>query len=60
MNYRYKNRYGPDYGKTWLYFPDGDGVPHIVNLTSASVEQEHQSYLRKDFDKKIEYRLYMR
>ncbi|KAJ6617598.1 hypothetical protein Bhyg_17391, partial [Pseudolycoriella hygida] len=24
-----------NYGKTWMYFPDGDGVPQIVNLTES-------------------------
>lgn len=22
-----------EYGKTWIYFPDGDGVPQIANIT---------------------------
>ncbi|KAJ0175583.1 hypothetical protein K1T71_008742 [Dendrolimus kikuchii] len=55
----YKNQYGPDYGKSWIYFPDGDGVPHIVNLTTPIEQQDNRSYLRNDFnDDDVEFRFY--
>lgn len=35
-----RNMKDPNYGKTWMYFPNGDGVPIIANLTDpGSVRQ---------------------
>lgn len=25
-----------NYGKTWMYFPDGDGVPHVIGLNEQN------------------------
>lgn len=27
--------YDENYGKTWMYFPDGDGVPQVIYLTDS-------------------------
>ncbi|XP_047984824.1 pancreatic triacylglycerol lipase-like [Leguminivora glycinivorella] len=45
----------PGYGTEWVYFPDGDGIPHFVNLTSTDQKQ-----LRRGQYMEIEYRLYIR
>lgn len=29
--------YDEDYGKTWMYFPDGDGVPQVVYLMESPI-----------------------
>lgn len=35
-----RNMKDPYYGVTWMYFPDGNGVPQIANLTDpGSVRQ---------------------
>ncbi|XP_063621083.1 pancreatic triacylglycerol lipase-like isoform X1 [Cydia splendana] len=44
----------PGYGTEWVYFPDGDGIPHFVNLTATKRRQLRTGqYI-------IEYRLYIR
>ncbi|XP_063375006.1 pancreatic triacylglycerol lipase-like [Cydia amplana] len=43
------------YGTQWIFFPDGAGIPHFVNLTMPTSIQ-----LRGRHSKEIEYRLYTR
>ncbi|XP_075974764.1 pancreatic triacylglycerol lipase-like [Anticarsia gemmatalis] len=56
-NHKYKNIYGPNYGETWIYFPDGDSIPHFVNLTRS--EQEDMLDVRGSTADEIEFRLYV-
>ncbi|XP_062527507.1 phospholipase A1 [Bombyx mori] len=51
----YKNEYGDGYGTEWIYFPDGQGVPHYVNLSATSTQPE----LKTDFVE-LEFRRYKR
>ncbi|XP_063390298.1 pancreatic triacylglycerol lipase-like [Cydia fagiglandana] len=46
----------PGYGTEWVYFPDGDGVPHFVNLTNTTDRKP----LRVGQTMHIQYRLYIR
>lgn len=48
----------PDYGKTWMYFPDGDGVPQVANLTEPpNASARGRSQPVKD---KVRFELYTR
>lgn len=32
-----RNMKDPSYGVKWIYFPDGDGVPQVANLTDPGI-----------------------
>lgn len=48
----------PDYGKTWMYFPDGDGQPQVVNLTEA--EKNTSQSRSSSTDSEVTFQLYTR
>ncbi|KAJ2942632.1 hypothetical protein O0L34_g2100 [Tuta absoluta] len=45
------------YGKTWMYFPDGDGIPRKISLQMPPIEFLRSSSLSR-VSGEIEYRLY--
>lgn len=52
------NDYGERYGIDWIFFPDGNGHPHFVNL---SINPDDMLSTRSaNINKKIEFRLYTR
>jgi hypothetical protein len=50
-------RYDPNYGKTWMFFPDGDGNPQIIDLSQMD-GQKRFSLAHDDPDAKISMWLY--
>lgn len=52
----YTSQYGDGYGTKWIYFPDGDGVLHYINLTLTEADMLiHRNSMFDD----IEFRLYI-
>lgn len=49
----------PDYGKKWMYFPDGNELPQIVFLP-AQTSQADYKYNKDDISKLVNFRLYTR
>lgn len=47
----------PGYGKTWMYFPDGNGIPQIAEL---NVTSEVASRFYYPVEKNTEFHLYTR
>ncbi|CAB3247735.1 unnamed protein product [Arctia plantaginis] len=56
-NLNHTNLYGNDYGTKWIYFPNGDGFPHYVNLRTP--ENGIKFDMRRPIDGLIEFRLYI-
>jgi hypothetical protein len=41
--------FDPNYGKTWMILPDGNGFPHIVDLNVQNVNTKfYLNYLQPD------------
>lgn len=51
------NSTGGEYGKDWIYFPDGDDNPHYVDLTQP-FDNLALRIGQRDYNNDIEYRLY--
>lgn len=49
--------YDPNYGKTWMFFPDGDGNPQIIDLHESDTNVRF-SLAHEDPDSKITMWLY--
>lgn len=47
-----------DYGKTWMYIPDGDGVPQVAYLTEEDAKSRTTG--RKDVKDMVRFELYRR
>lgn len=47
-----------DYGKTWMYIPDGDGVPQVAYLTEEEAKKRTNG--RKDVKDMVRFELYRR
>lgn len=48
-------KYDPNYEKTWMFFPDGNGTPHVIDLI-GNVESETKFI--SNFDSKVTMFLY--
>lgn len=48
-----------NYGKTWMYFPDGDGVPQKVYLTEPP-ENSRARGRSKSVKERVQFELYTR
>ncbi|XP_063241618.1 inactive pancreatic lipase-related protein 1-like [Bacillus rossius redtenbacheri] len=50
-----------DYGRTWIYMPDGDGVPRVAILEVEGKSWQHRRKdARLDLDEDIVFQLYTR
>lgn len=54
-SFDYKQYYGDGYGTEWIYFPDGDGELHYVNLTMTEDDVPDIRNLNSE----MEFRLYI-
>lgn len=48
----------PNYGKTWMFFPDGDGNPQIAYLVYPNATVRSENPILMDERKEIYYYLY--
>ncbi|GBP41436.1 Lipase member H [Eumeta japonica] len=53
-DFGYENTYGENYGKRWIFFPDGDEKPHYVDLTTDNF------HLKASSSESVQFRLYTR
>lgn len=44
--------------KTWMFMPDGDGNPHIVDLVSPTTNLRQEAQMFDDPDSKVTFWLY--
>lgn len=56
FNYSY---FDPDYGKTWMYFPDGDGNPQVMYLTEPKPISRNDER-RRPVREQVNFMLYTR
>jgi hypothetical protein len=47
----------PNYGRTWMFFPDDTGTPHIIELTSPESNVKF-TMVHDDPDSKVSFWLY--
>lgn len=48
----------PNYGKTWMFFPDDYGNPYIINLSTPSETNVKFQMVHDDPDSKVTFWLY--
>lgn len=53
-------KFDDKYGIEWIFFPDGDGFPHFVNLTEEDPKLTFKMRSLYRSMNEIEYRLYTR
>lgn len=49
-----------NYGKTWMYFPDGDGNPQKIYLTEPPPDNARARGQSKSVKERVNFELYTR
>lgn len=49
----------PNYGVTWMYFPDGDDNPQVIDLTQESQMKQDPKFLFFDPDRDSKVTMYI-
>lgn len=50
--------FDPNYGRTWMFFPDGEGNPQVISLAEPNDPNVRYSLAHDDPDSKITLWLY--